>query len=79
MALQARLPPPLEALACLSWRQNLFPLRGAESYQAEEGVTLEQRIAEAAHRCALARTQAEHAPAWRELVRLIEERERQCS
>jgi hypothetical protein len=35
-------------------------------------MTLEQQITAAAHRCALAKTQAEHAPLWRELVRLIE-------
>jgi hypothetical protein len=33
---------------------------------------LEQQISAAAHRCCLAKTQAEHAKLWRELVRLIE-------
>jgi hypothetical protein len=32
---------------------------------------LEQQITAAAHRCCLAKTQAEHAPLWLELVRLI--------
>jgi hypothetical protein len=35
-------------------------------------MTLEQQVTAAAHRCCLAKTQAEHAPLWLELVRLIE-------
>jgi hypothetical protein len=34
-------------------------------------MTLEQQITAAARACCLAKTQAEHAPLWRELVRLI--------
>jgi hypothetical protein len=33
---------------------------------------LEQQISAAARACCLAKTQAEHAKLWRELVRLIE-------
>lgn len=35
---------------------------------------LERRILTAATRCSLAKTQAEHTPAWKELVRLINQR-----
>jgi hypothetical protein len=50
-----------------------FHGRHSQVARLEMGMSdLEQQITAAAHRCALAKTQAEHAKRWRELVRLIE-------
>jgi alpha-glucuronidase len=51
-----------------------FHGRHSQVARLEMGMTdLEQQITAAAHRCCtLAKTQAEHAKRWRELVRLIE-------